>query len=186
VFAELLPIYQAALQSGLVFDYELLYVRLLEFGDRLDRDALDAIARSAVERMVDGGFDAADSVAALRFAIRVLPADEPFLDSLMQSSEQEALCFQLTVDFVLDARELDEYLAVSYLRDGDPEADAVLRRHPIPEVFRRRIERFFAPESCRERIEQGWRKWGSKAEYEELAGVLRKRIPELRIEGAAV
>jgi hypothetical protein len=172
----LLPVYERALAAGAAFDVELLYVRALELGDAVPAETRVSIARAAVRRALAGGFDAADAIASLRFALRVLPADE-FLDRLLADASCERLRFHLTADFVLDERGLDDYLALSYLREGDPDADPVLARFPVPPRARERLAEFLAEAACRRRLEAGFARWTDPEERPTLLAALGEKLP---------
>jgi hypothetical protein len=173
----LLPHYERALARGASFDFELLYVRALEVGARASDDLRAAIARAAAERVLAGAFDAADAIAAIRFAIRVLPDDE-LVTRVVSDANQAKLRFDLTLDFLLDERELDDYLAISYLREGDPDADPVLARFPAREDAKRRLAALFEETACRRRVEEGWARWTEPAERPTLRAALRDRWPD--------
>ena len=175
--ASLLPVYERALGAGAVFDYELLYVRLLEAGDAVAADARASIAKVAAERALGGGFDAADSIAAIRFVLRVLPGSD-FLDRLLGDPSCERLRFHLVLDFTLDERELDDYLAVSYLREGDPDADPVLARFPVPAAARERLVVFLAEDKRRRLLADGLTKWTEPEERATLFQALAERLPD--------
>jgi hypothetical protein len=175
-FAGIVPVYERALRAGAAFDHELLFVRALELSDRIGPEHLERLARAAVERVRHRGFDPADAIAALRFALRTLPPEDSFLDDLLESADLASFRFHWTVDFVLDSRDLDEYLALSYLRDDDPATADLLRRFPVPEGRLRRLAAFLAPEACRRRIEAGWEAETAPRERAALAAALAGRL----------
>ena len=154
LFVELVPVFVESIRNGISFDVELLYVRCLELGSRLGAEGLETVAEAGLRRAFDGGFDAADSLASIRFALRVIPG-ETFLPRLLEDDDLEELRFRMTVDFVLDERDLGEYLAVSYLRDGDPEIGDRLAPYPVRESDREILEGFLDRDACRTRIERG-------------------------------
>jgi hypothetical protein len=176
-FAELVPVYESALRSGAYFDHELLFVRLLELHELVGEGALHDTARAAVERVLAGGFEPAEAIAAMRFAMRAAPADDPFLDEILSRPELEAFRFRWTVDFVLDERGEREYLAVSYLRDDDPATAALMERFAVPPARREKLAAFFAEDACRERLERGWTGITRPEEREALAAALKQRLP---------
>jgi hypothetical protein len=176
-FAEIVPVYERALRTGAEFDYELLFVRMLELSGSLGRETVRGIARAAVERVLADGFDPADSVAALRFALRTLPEDDRFVGEVLERDGLVAFRFHWTVDFVLDERDLAEYLSLSYLRDEDPATADLLREFPVPEFRLERLRAFFEPDACRRRIEAGWESGTMPHERDGLASALRDRLP---------
>jgi len=177
LFAELVPVYEKALRAGARFDHELLYVRTLELVDQVGIEAVRRIARAALERTLAGGFDPADAVAALRFALRTLPADEPFLDDVLGRPSLAGLRFQWTLDFVLDERDVAEYLALSYLRDDDPDTAGLLARFPVPPARLDRLARFFEADACRRRLAVGWEEHTAPEERHGLAAQIAERLP---------
>lgn len=176
-FAELVPVYERALRAGAYFDHELLFVRLLELHRTVGEGAVRSVARAAVERTLAGGFEPAEAIAALRFAMRALPEEDPFLDEILTRPDQEAFRFRWTVDFVLDERGEREYLAVSYLRDDDPATAALMARFAVPAARREKLAAFFAPEACRERLRSGWAAVTRPEERQALAQSLMHRLP---------
>jgi hypothetical protein len=162
-FASLLPLYERALAAGTTFDFELLFVRLLELRDAVPAEARCSVARSALRRAIEEGFDPADAIAAIRFAIRVLPDADAFLDRLLTDEACARLRFHLTVDFVLDERELDDYLALSYLREGDPDAASVLEAFPLMPGAQRRLATLFEEGCLSGRLEEGWSAWTGRS-----------------------
>jgi hypothetical protein len=180
-FASLLPKYEHALRAGVPFDSELLYVRVLEIGGTAGGDARRAIARTVAERVLAGQLDSSDSIAAVRFAVRVLPDAVGMLDRLRSQPELRRLYWQMTVDFVLDERPLGEYLAVSYLRDDDPDAGPRLRDFPVPPEAQARLEEMFAPEACRRRLEEGFEEFAEPEERGMLLAAFESRVPGFRV-----
>lgn len=179
-FVTLLPAYQQAIASGVMFDFELLFVRLLELGDAVAADTRRQVARAALQRLLEEGFDPADAIAAIRFAIRVLPDVEQFLARLGGDEACARLRFQLTVDFVLDERELDDYLALSYLREGDPDAASVLEGFPLAPGVKDRLSALFEASACRARLEQGWTRWSEAEDRATLREALSSKVPGFR------
>jgi hypothetical protein len=153
---ELLPVYGRALRAGAAFDFELLFVRVLEHADRVGQAAIGALARAARDRLLGGGFEPPDGIIALRFLLRALPAEDGFLDDVLTRDAHAAFRFLWTLDFVLDERGATEYFALSYLRDEDPDTAVILARFPVPESRRAALESFLAPDACRRRLEDGW------------------------------
>lgn len=178
--AALLPRYEAALDAGVDFDFELLFIRALELDRAIGDEARRSLARTAMRRVRADAFDPSDAVTALRFALRVLPPDE-FLAPLLEDPALERLRFHLTVDFTLDERSLDDYLALSYLRDGDRDADRVLARYPVPAVAHARLAESLAEPACRRRLEAGFPRWTDPSERELLARALSEKLPGIRL-----
>lgn len=176
-FAELVPVYARALRTGARFDYELLFVRVLELHDLVGSEGIRSVAHAAVARAFGGGFDPADAVAALRFALRALPADDGFLDDMLSRADLASLRFQWTLDFVLDEREPADYLTLSYLRDDDPATASLLEAFPIAPGRARTVAAFLADEECRARLEAGWETETSTEERAALAAALREKLP---------
>ncbi len=174
---ELIPIYADAVERGGGFDFELLFVRVLELGDSISADTRTALARTAARRTLGGDFDPADAIAAVRFVIRALPRWEELVDPLITDPRAGRLRFDLTVDFVLDERDLDDYLALSYLREGDPDAAPVLARYPVPKDAKARLADFFEDSACRRRVQEGWSTWADVAERPTLLEALRSLWP---------
>lgn len=179
-FASLLPVYERALASGTTFDFELLFVRLLELRDAVPAEVRSSVARAALRRAIEQGFDPADAIAAIRFAIRVLTDADAFLERLLADEACAPLRFQLTVDFVLDERELDDYLALSYLREGDPDAAPVLEDFPLMPRARSRLAALFEESACRRRLEEGWSTWTEEFERPTLRQALDAKLPGFR------
>lgn len=174
--ASLLPLYERAIAAGATFDVELLFVRTLELGDAVPAASRTSLARAAVRRALDGGFDSADAIAAIRFGLRTLP-DAGFLDRLVEDPALEGLRFQLTVDFTLDERDLADYLALSYLRDEDPDAGPLLAGFPVPAPARERLAAFFAEPACRARLRDGFERWTDPEERPTLVRALEEKLP---------
>lgn len=177
VFAELVPVYEKALRAGARFDHELLYVRVLELVDHVGIEGVCRIARAALERALSGGFDPADAVAALRFAIRTLPAEDPFLGDVLTRPSLAGLRFHWTLDYVLDDRDVNEYVALSYLRDDDPDTAALLAKFPVPPGRLEHLSSFFEADACRERLEADWDAQTAPEEREPLAAQVAERLP---------
>ncbi|MFN8177891.1 MAG: hypothetical protein U0167_08185 [bacterium] len=175
--AALLPVYERALATSAAFDFELLFVRVLELRDAIAPDAREGIARAAARRVLAGGFDPADAIAAIRFAARALADVDAFLDRLLADEACASLRFQLSVDFVLDERELADYLALSYLREGDPDASPLLAAFPVAKGAEARLARFFDQAACRRRIEEGWSRFCEPAERAMLLQALQSKFP---------
>lgn len=176
-FVELIPVYEHALRAGARFDHELLFVRMLELHEHVGEKSVHAIARAAVDRVLAGGFEPAEAIAALRFAIRALPAEDPFLDEVLAREELARFRFRWTLDFVLDERGPHEYLALSYLRDDDPETAPLMARFAVPAGRMEKLAAFFGPEACRERLEKGWAGGTGPEERAALAKALEERLP---------
>jgi hypothetical protein len=176
-FAELVPVYERALRGGARFDHELLFVRLLELHELVGEAAVRSIARAAVERVIAGGFEPAEAIAALRFALRALPPEDPFLDDVLGRPGLEGFRFRWTLDFVLDERGEREYLALSYLRDDDPATAPLMARFAVPAARREKLAAFFAEAACRERLERGWEEVTRPEERAALSDALRERLP---------
>jgi hypothetical protein len=179
-FGSLLPVYERALREGASFDLELLFVRVLEVGDVIPAEARRALARAAVDRALAGGFDSSDAMAALRFAVRALPDEPAFLDRLARDPALEKLRWQLAVDFALDDRALEDYLAISYLRDGDPDIAPRLERFPVSPAARALLEKLFGEGGGRRRIEAGFDEFVDPDERAMLLEALEERIPGFR------
>jgi hypothetical protein len=79
---------------------------------------------------------------------------------------------------VLDERELADYLALSYLREGDPDAEPLLASFPVGKGAEARLASFFDERACRRRLEDGWSRWCEPAEEELLRVALRSKFPE--------
>jgi hypothetical protein len=141
-FAQLVPVYERALRAGATFDFELLFVRAVELVGLIGGDGLLRLARAARDRLLDGGFEPHDGIAALRFTVRVLPEDDAFLDEVLGRSSLASFRREWTQDFALDARGPREYFALSYLRDDDPETAGVLARFLIPASRAAKLEAF--------------------------------------------
>jgi hypothetical protein len=174
---ELIPLYADSLSRGAVFDFELLFVRVLELGASIPDETRIGLARAAAGRALAGRFDPADAIAAVRFVIRALPNSEDFLEQMATGADAARLRFDLTVDFLLDERDLGDYLALSYLREGDPDAEPVLARFPVPESARTRLAAFFEESACRRRVQEGWPSWVEEAERATLLEALRALWP---------
>lgn len=178
--AALLPRFVRALEDGVAFDFELLYVRALELDAVIPDAQRDALARAAMRRALAGGFDPADAVAALRFALRVTSPDA-FLPAFLADPAQERLRFHLTMDFTLDERSLEDYLALSYLRDGDRDADRTLARYPVPAGAVAELAAFLEENACRRRLEAGFTAWVDAEEREMLAQALAEKLPGISL-----
>lgn len=165
-FRELLPAYVPAIERGVRFDFELLYVRAIELRDDSCRAACVAIAHAVAKRTLDAGFDAADTIAALRYCSRSLPDPGTFWNEWTKRPALARRRFEVTLDFVLDERELDDFWTLGYLPYVAPDAEV-----------RRRIGDFFSEEACRARLERGWDGWVDHAEGAFLVGVVTARIP---------
>ena len=176
-FAELVPVYERALRAGAYFDHELLFVRLIELHELVGEAGVRAVARAAVERTLSGGFEPAEGIAALRFAMRTLPETDQFLDDVLSRPALEAFRFRWTVDFVLDERGESEYLAVSYLRDDDPATAPLMKNFAVPAARREKLAAFFAPDACRQRLQEGWAAVTRPEERDALAESLKARLP---------
>ncbi|HMB68437.1 MAG TPA: hypothetical protein VKU85_03975 [bacterium] len=180
-FARLVPTCVHALDSGAVFDHELLFVRLIEMADACADGDLAEAARAAARRLLTGGFDPDETPAVVRFVVRALPDADDTLETLLRDPGHERLRFFLTADFLLDERDLPDYLALSYLRDSDPDAPAALTRHPVPDRLRERLARFLEPEVALDRIRTGWKRWASAAECDALRDGIAARWPHVRL-----
>jgi len=176
-FAALVPVYERALATGATFDVELLFVRSLELGDAIPSEARMGLARAAARRVIERGFDAGDAIAAIRFAARVLPDADGFLDLLLDDHDCAQLRFQLGVDFILDERELGDYLALSYLREGDPDAASLLEQFPLSKRAQERLARLFDEQECGRRLREGWWRWTEPAERATLREALQEKLP---------
>jgi hypothetical protein len=176
-FVELLPVYERALRAGSAFDTELLFVRMLEMGEPVTEDARASLACVAGERVLSGSLDSADAIAAVRFIVRTHPDPGAFLDHLLRDPALARLRWQITLDFVLDERSLDDYLAVSYLRDADPDAGPRLAGHPVSRDAWARLTEWLDPEASRRRLEQGFASFAETEEREGLREALRERAP---------
>lgn len=176
-FVELVPVYEHALRAGARFDHELLFVRALELHDRIGEARVRSIARTAVDRVLEGGFEPAEAIAALRFAVRALPPEDPFLDEVLQRDDLAAFRFRWTLDFVLDERGSREYLALSYLRDDDPATAPLMARFAVPPARMEKLAAFFGTEACRARLEAGWTAGTDARERTALAAAVKERIP---------
>jgi hypothetical protein len=133
-----------------------------------------------MRRLLDDGFDPADAIAAIRFAIRVLPDAETFVQRIAEDEACARLRFLLSVDFELDERELDDYLALSYLRDGDPDAAPVLGGFPLASGVLPRLAALFEEGACRRRLEEGWETFTAPDERPTLLEALREKLPGFR------
>ncbi len=184
-FERALPEFGRALREGIPIDVELLFVRLVEASVRASRLVGEDLVAGVRERTLAAGFGPEDSLAAARFLARVLPAEDDALDRLFQDEALEGLQFAMSLDFVLDSREAEEYAALSYLRDGDPDAAASLRGFPIPETARRAWAAFFDRTRCLERLRRGWLRWTAPEERARLAEWVRKRSPEFEPRGSS-
>ncbi|MGQ0721381.1 MAG: hypothetical protein ACT4PE_07405 [Candidatus Eiseniibacteriota bacterium] len=131
-FVGLVPLYERALRTGASFDFELLFVRVVELAHRIGKDGVLRVAWAARDRLLDGRFEPQEGIAALRFALRALPEDDPFLDEVLQRESLAAFREEWALDFMLDERGPAEYFALSYLRDDDPETAEVLACFPVP------------------------------------------------------
>lgn len=171
------PQFLSALRERIPFDNELLFVRILELSGRRAGIVGESLVRETARRALEGGFSAGDTLAAMRFLARVLPAEDGFFERLFSVEVLEPLRFEMTLDFVTDQRDLEEYLALSYLRDGDPEAQEVLRGFPIPEPVRSRIEHFFSADQCAQRLRSGWNRWVPAEQSETLRRWIRAKLP---------
>ena len=171
------PLFLNALRERIPFDHELLFVRILEMSGRRAGIVGEALVREIARRAIEGGFSAGDTLAAIRLLARVLPAEDGFFERLFSIESLESLRFEMTLDFVTDQRDLEEYLALSYLRDGDPEAQEVLRGFPIPEPVRARLVSFFDPGECVKRLREGWSRWVPVEQRESLRKWIRTKIP---------
>ncbi len=178
--AALLPRFTRALENGVAFDFELLYVRALELDAVIPDAQRGALAHAAVRRALAGGFDPADAIATLRFALRVIPP-EGLLPAFLQDAAQERFRFHLTLDFTLDERSLEDYLALSYLRDGDRDADRILARYPIPASAVAALGAFLEEGACRRRLEAGFAVWVDADEREMLAQALVEKLPGIAL-----
>ena len=176
-FAGLLPVYERALRAGTAFDVELLFVRVLEVGDVVPVDVRQSLARAASGRALERGFDSSDAMSVIRFVIRAFPSETTFLDRLMDDPGLERLRWELAVDFALDDRSLDDYLAVSYLRDGDPEVVSRLDSFPVMPAARERLEILLGADGGRRRIEAGFEEFAEPAERAMLLEALAERFP---------
>lgn len=184
-FAELVPIYAAALADGVAFDHELLFVRVVEMGASIPDADRRAVADAAAQRLSSPDFDPDETPAVVRFLVRVPPTSADALTSLLKSPVHERLQFFLTTDFVLDERDLDDYLALSYLRDSDPDSPVALSRFPVPGDAREQLVRFFSEEETVPRIQAGWRRWPTEAERPTLRRGFAVRLPRLVLESEA-
>ncbi|MEZ5064163.1 MAG: hypothetical protein R3B81_05480 [bacterium] len=180
-FARTLPAFTAALEAGVNFDLELLFVRALEIGEAASAESRAALARAALARLAAGALDSSDAIATVRFAIRTVPAGEEPLARLLDTPALEALRWQMSVDYVLDERSLEDYLAMSYLRDTDPDAVRLLERFPIPAAHREQLAAFFADDACRARIAAGFGSFADPAESGLLREGLAERLPGLAL-----
>jgi len=173
------PLFLNALREHVPFDHELLFVRILELSGRRAGIVGESLVREIARRALEGGFSAGDTLAAMRLLARVLPAEDNFFEKLLSIEALDSLRFEMTLDFATDQRPLDEYLALSYLRDGDPEAEEVLRGFPIPAPVRSRLETFFHPEQCAARLRAGWSRWIPSEQSESMRNWIRGKIPQL-------
>jgi hypothetical protein len=171
------PHFLTALRERIPFDHELLFVRILELSGRRAGIVGEALVREIAKRALEGGFSPGDTLAAMRLLARVLPAEDGFFERLFSIEALEQLRFEMTLDFAMDQRALAEYLALSYLRDGDPEAHDVLRGFPIPEPVRVRLEFFFDAEQCVRRLQFGWNRWIPAEQRESLRKWVRVKFP---------
>jgi hypothetical protein len=176
-FAELLPVYERALRAGAAFDVELLFVRVLESGEAVPPAARESLARAAAERVLARGFDSSDTMSAIRFVIRALPGETALLERVAEEPGLAGLRWQLALDFALDERSLGDYLAVSYLRDGDPDVAPRLERFPVSPAGRAGLERIFGSDGGRARIEAGFEEHADPEERAMLLEALAERFP---------
>lgn len=176
-FAEAVPVFQRALDTETTFDHELLFVRLIEAGDAVSADARRDIARSVADRVLANGFEPDDAISVLRFALRVLPDADKFISDLTSDTSLDRLRFLLTVDFVLDERELDDYLSLSYLRDADPDSAPLLAGFPIHAGALEQLERMFSDRIVREQLHTGWARHTEPWEREALAKAFSVKLP---------
>jgi hypothetical protein len=153
-FVELVPLYERAMRAGANFDFELLFVRVVELADRIGKDGVLRVARAARDRLLEGRFEPHDGIAALRFALRALPEDDPFLDEVLQRESLAGFREEWARDFSLDERGTREYLALSYLRDDDPETAGVLARFPVPPSRAAKLAAFLDAAERRARPDQ--------------------------------
>jgi len=179
------PTFLKALRDRVPFDHELLFVRILELSGRRAGITGEELVREIARRALEGGFSAGDTLAAMRLLARVLPAEDEFFEKLFAIEALEPLRFEMTLDYFTDQRDLVEYLALSYLREGDPETQDVLGGFPISEPVRARIESFFDPERCAQRICEGWSRWAPLEQRDSLKEWIRAKIPNFE-ERAAV
>jgi len=173
------PLFLNALREHIPFDHELLFVRILELSGRRAGIVGEALVREIARRALEGGFSAGDTLAAMRLLARVLPAEDNFFERLLAIEALDLLRFEMTLDFAADQRGLEEYMALSYLRDGDPEAQEVLRGFPIPAPVRSRLESFFHPEQCAARLRAGWSRWIPSEQSETMRNWICGKIPPL-------
>jgi hypothetical protein len=171
------PAFLKALRDRVSFDHELLFVRILELSGRRGGMVGEELVREIAHRALEGGFTAEDTLAAMRLLARVLPAEDEFFERLFTIEALESLRFEMTLDYVTDQRDLGEYLALSYLREGDPETRDVLGGFPISEPVRARIESFFDPERCAQRLCEGWNRWAPSEQRDSLKEWIRGKIP---------
>jgi hypothetical protein len=153
-FAGLVPLFERALRAGASFDFELLFVRVIELAERIGRDGVLRVARAARDRLLEGNFEAHEGIAALRFAVRALPEDDAFLDELLRRSSLAGFREEWARDFALDERGPGEYFALSYLRDEDPETAGVLARFPVPVARAAKLAAFLEDAERRARPDQ--------------------------------
>jgi hypothetical protein len=173
-FRELLPVYATALERGARFDFELLFVRAIELRDASCDETCVAIARAAAQRVLDAQLDPADAISALRYGSRVLPDPEAFWIDWTARGELARMRFEITLDFALDERGLDDYWTLAYLTNV-----------AIDAAVRDRIAAFFEEDACRARLEEGWRRWIEPSEEEFLASIVTARFPGLAITPAS-
>lgn len=181
-FERALPGFEKALRSGVPFDVELLFVRVVEASARAARLVGEGVVAAVRERALAGGFGPEETLAAARFLARVLPAEDDALVRLFTDPALEELQFAMSLDFVLDARDAQEYLALSYLHDADPAAAEALRGFPVPEAARRAWNTFFDASQCIERLRRGWIRRIPFAERAQLAAWVRERAPDFEPE----
>ncbi len=180
--AELAPAYVEAVRSGTPFDRELLFVRLLEAGDALPDAFRRDVARAAADRLLEGVDDPDDDIPVLRYVLRTSPDAEDLVGRLILDPALDAFRFTLTLDFALDERELDDYLAVSYLRDGDPDSGPMLKPYPVPEGLRRELALWFGGPALCARLESGWLRHTDAAERDSLRRGLEEKLPMLELD----
>lgn len=175
-FAASLPHFERALRAGVSFDYELLFVRTLEVGSAIAPTPREDLARAAIDRTLAGAFEPAEAMAAIRFVARVLPESDAFFARLFAEESLAELRWQISADFALDERELDDYLAVSYLRDADPDAGPRLESFPVGAEAKAQLERFLAADAVRVRLADGFARFADPAERDMLRDAFRERL----------
>jgi hypothetical protein len=180
--AECAPAYVAAVRNHVVFDRELLFVRLLEAGDALPPAFRREVADAAAHRLLAGDYDPDDAIPVFRYVIRAAPDPDAVVVSVVTDPDLDALRFALTVDFALDERDLDDYFAVSYLRDGDPDSGPRLRAFPVPPGVRRELSLWLSEPAVRARLETGWTRHPDDAERERLRRGLEQKLPGLELD----